>query len=125
MSSTTNGMCGTEGPHLAARAAIQPFQGWGMGRTPTQGCAALALGFGIQPLRGSRSKSRRSPEVNGWSHIHGHTGDAAVVSIIRSGGDSTAFVRHSEVARVAPLMAEPLGRHLANERQNDLAAAAG
>ena len=108
MSSTTNGMCGPEGPQLAARAAIQPFQGWGMERTPTQGCAALALGFGIQPLRGSRSKSRRSPEVNGWPHIHGHAGDAAVVSTIRCGGDSTALVRRSEVAGAAPLMAEPI-----------------
>jgi len=64
--------------------------------------------FGIQPLRGSRSKSRRSPEVNGWSHIHGHAGDAAVVSAVRSGGDSTAFVGHSGVAGAAPLMAKPL-----------------
>ena len=47
MSSTTNGMCGTEGPRLAERLDIQPFQGWGVGPTPTQGCAPLALGFGI------------------------------------------------------------------------------
>ena len=52
MSSTTNGMCGTEAPQLAEKEDIQPFQGWGVGMTPTQGCT---LGFGIQPLRGLRS----------------------------------------------------------------------
>ena len=62
MSSTTNGMCGTEGSQLAERSDVQPLQGWGVGMTPTQGCAALALGFGIQPLWGLRSKPRRNPE---------------------------------------------------------------
>ena len=62
MSSTTNGMCGTEGSRLAERLDIQPFQGWGVGPTPTPGCAPLALGSGIQPHRGLRSKAYRNLE---------------------------------------------------------------
>ncbi len=95
-------MCGTEGSQLAERADVQPFQGWGVGMTPTQGCAPLALGFGIQPLRGLRSKPRRNPEMNGWPHINGHSGDADAVSTVRSGGNSVAFVEHPEVAEGAP-----------------------
>jgi hypothetical protein len=59
MSRTTNGMCGTEGFQGAGRSDIQPFQGWGVGTLPSQG---YTLGFGIQPLRGLRSKPRRNPE---------------------------------------------------------------
>ena len=37
---------------------VQPFQGWERGCLCTQGCAALALGFGISPLRGGEQALR-------------------------------------------------------------------
>ena len=107
MSSTTNGMCGTEGSQLAERSNVQPLQGWGVGMTPTQGCAALALGFGIQPPWGLRSKPYRNPEMNGWPHINGHAGDADAVSTVCSDGKVVAFVERPEMTEGAPLMAVP------------------
>ena len=75
--------------------------------TPTQGCAALALGSGIQPLRGLRSKPRHNPEMTEWLHIKSHAGDAGVVSTVRSDGKDVAFVERPEVEG-APLIAKPL-----------------
>ena len=105
MSSTTNGMCGTEGSQLAERSDVQPFQGWGVGTAPTQGCATLALGFGIQPPWGLRSKPRRNSEVKRTAAQQCHAGDATAVSTVCSDGNDAAFVGCSEVTEGAPLMA--------------------
>ena len=87
---------------LAEREDIQPFQGWGVGMTPTQGCT---LGFGIQPLRGLRSKPRRNSEYERTAAQQCHAGDADAVSTVRSDGLDVAFVARPEVAEGAPLMA--------------------
>ena len=58
MSSTTNGMCGIEGSQPAERTDIQPFQGSGVGMTPTQGCT-LGTEAAVSPaLKGLYKRTR-------------------------------------------------------------------
>jgi hypothetical protein len=117
MLSMTNGMCGIDCTLLAERPDIQPLQGWGMGTSPTQGGASLTLGFNMEPPWGSRSKPRRNSEMEQRAHINGHSGDAGVVSTVRSDGNVVAFVERPEVAEGAPLMAKPIcGRKTKNRR---------
>ena len=93
MSSTTNGMCGIEGFQLAERAVIQPFQGWGVGMTHTQG---FTLGCGIQPLRGLRAKTRRNPENGRMAAYQGRSSGRRRRR--SSAGRSAAYINGMEVS---------------------------
>ncbi len=89
----------------AQTADIQPFQGWGTGITPTQGCT---LGCGIQPLRGLRAKTRRNPE-NGRMAAYQRPCRGRRRRINRSWvRKASALVDRIEVAEWARLMARSL-----------------
>jgi len=61
-------MCGTQGSQSAERSAIQPLQGWELGLTPTQGCAALALGCARPSLE---KEDRRCRGLHGLETFSG------------------------------------------------------
>jgi hypothetical protein len=108
MLSTTNGMCGIDGPQLVERSDIQPFQGWEFGMPPTQGGASLTLGFKIEPPWGSRSKPRRNSEMNERAYIKAAARDATSVSTVRSGRRFFDFAERQQLAEGAPVSGMPL-----------------
>jgi hypothetical protein len=93
------------GVQLTERSDIQPFQGWGVGVTSTQGGASLTLGFGIEPRWGSRTEPRRMRSHGRTAAQQCHAGDADAVSTVCSAGSDVTFVERSEVVKEAPLMA--------------------
>ncbi len=86
------------------RSDIQPFQGWGIGMTSTQGDASLTLGFGIESTLGF--KNRATPNANEPTAAQQcHAGDADAIPTARGDGNVVAFVERPEMAVGASLMA--------------------